>query len=99
MRLPPPLCRQCSVGTRQGVQSAREPGLGWVDFDFGFPPSCPAASAKSPSRISQTVELWNTQNSCQPNTVHEQMGNPAHALYTRRATVEWEEGPLLNGPE
>ena len=23
--------------------------LGWVDFDLGVPPTCPAASAKSPS--------------------------------------------------
>ena len=23
--------------------------LGWIDFDLGFPPSCPAASAKIPS--------------------------------------------------
>ena len=29
----------------QGDSSALRPGLGWVDFDLGVPPSCPAAFA------------------------------------------------------
>ena len=41
--------------------------LGWVDFDLGVPPSCPAASAKFPSAQADLVRQWNTQNAIQPN--------------------------------
>ena len=47
----------------------------WVDFDLIVPPSCPVscplASAKLPSTRAELNRQWNTQNSRQPNPVHE----------------------------
>ena len=40
-------------------------------------PPCPAASAKFPSAQAELGRQWNTQNSSQPNPVHEDMGRRA----------------------
>ena len=51
----------------QGVPSA--PGLGWVDFDLGVPPSCPATQTPVifPPAQAEFCRQWNTQNSSQPS--------------------------------
>ena len=50
--------------------------LGWVDFDFCVPPSCPAASAKFPSAQAELGRQWNTQNPSQQNPVSAHLGHP-----------------------
>ena len=50
--------------------------VGWVDSDWGVPPSSPAASAKFPSAKSESGRRWNTQSPSQSNPVQEQMGHP-----------------------
>ena len=55
--------------------------LGWVDFDFGLPLSCPVASAKFPSAQAELGRQWNTQNLSQPNQVHNQMGHPVDQMW------------------
>ena len=48
--------------------------LGWVDFEVGVPPSCPAVQPLLPNSPSAKAELggqWITQNSSQPNQVQE----------------------------
>ena len=49
--------------------------LGWVDFDFCVPPTCPAASAKFPSAKAELSRQWNTQNLSQPDPVYYQIGH------------------------
>ena len=44
--------------------------LGWVDFDFCVPPSCPAASAQFPSAQAESGRQLNTQNISQQNPVY-----------------------------
>ena len=76
--------------------------LGWVDFDFCFPSSCSAASAKFPSAQTELGRQWNTLNSSRPSPVHGQMGTPCGVLrfllpYTlspKKAVVESGPGPF-----
>ena len=61
--------------------------LGWVDYDLAVAqPSCPATSAKFPSAQAELGRQCNTQNSSQPNPVHEQMGRP---LQSSKNTLVW----------
>ena len=50
--------------------------LGWVDFDFCVPPTCPAASAKFPSAQAESGRQRNTRNPSPRNPVYKHMGRP-----------------------
>ena len=55
--------------------------LGWVDFDFCVPPSCPAAFAKFPSAQVESGRQRNTQNPSQPNPVYDNMGRAVQMVF------------------